>query len=727
MTDTPPPTDRSGDGDGEQPIRLLHVDPEAAVRERVGALAEEVAAPFEVVGVEAPAGAAGTAPDCVVADPFAPGAAWAALTEVVPDDVPVVLYTHTDPSDVPAEVADAADTLVQKGNGEEGRRFLLEKARWATDAADPGLEVTGEVDARALATERAEARGVYLLAADGAVLWASTPLADLFPTDRDAVDPETANLYDRLAVALAEAPSLLGDVVDLQGTDEALPAKLLPVPARGRTRYLLHSSYPVPEGARAARVAVFEDLTEAYRSRERRDLLERMVNSAQDGIYTLNANGRLGYVNRAMAEILGYAREDLEGKHASAVMAPGELKHGQEAIQRMLSDPEVDSIVHDMTFVTTDGEEVEVALHVTPLYGPDGDYAGILGVMRTITERKRREEELERYETIVQALGDPVYAVDGDGSFIYVNEAFEAATGYEAADVVGRPARLILDEEDGDRTHRRVLELIDSDGTDTATFEVTVQCADGDSFPAELNLTLLPRDGQYRGNAGVIRDITERKAREKRLEEFTSVVAHDLRSPISVGEGNLDLYRETGEEERLDRVGDALARMEELVEDLLELARQGQAIGETEPVEVSRAVAESWDRAPTTAATLELAEGLGTVRADRERLHQLLRNLFRNAVDHAGEAPTVTVGPLGGSRAEGRETGFYVADDGPGVPEADRERVFERGYSEAEGGTGFGLAIVDEIAAAHDWGVDVTESASGGARFEVRVPDQPPG
>jgi signal transduction histidine kinase len=79
-------------------------------------------------------------------------------------------------------------------------------------------------------------------------------------------------------------------------------------------------------------------------------------------------------------------------------------------------------------------------------------------------------------------------------------------------------------------------------------------------------------------------------------------------------------------------------------------------------------------------------------------------------VEHAGEDVTVTVGDLDG--------GFYVADDGPGIPESDRERVFETGYSTSDGGTGFGLEIVATVATAHGWDVRVTDAADGGARFE---------
>jgi len=93
-------------------------------------------------------------------------------------------------------------------------------------------------------------------------------------------------------------------------------------------------------------------------------------------------------------------------------------------------------------------------------------------------------------------------------------------------------------------------------------------------------------------------------------------------------------------------------------------------------------------------------------------MQQLLENLLRNAVEHGGDTVTITVGGL--------NDGFYFEDDGPGIPENERNNVFETGYSTAKGGTGFGLSIVKQIATAHGWEICVTEGSEGGARFEIR-------
>jgi signal transduction histidine kinase len=166
--------------------------------------------------------------------------------------------------------------------------------------------------------------------------------------------------------------------------------------------------------------------------------------------------------------------------------------------------------------------------------------------------------------------------------------------------------------------------------------------------------------------------------------------------------------------------------MDQIVDQTLALAREGQSVGDTEPLSLASMAEQSWQVIETTGAELRVEDDT-TVEADPERFQHLLENLYRNAVEHGSTSPpshahedgvehagsqvTVTVGPT--------EDGFYVADDGPGIPESDRENVFEPGHTTTSDGTGFGLAIVAEIVDAHRGDITVTEGRDGGARFEI--------
>ncbi|WP_281194410.1 GAF domain-containing protein [Halorubrum sp. F4] len=217
-----------------------------------------------------------------------------------------------------------------------------------------------------------------------------------------------------------------------------------------------------------------------------------------------------------------------------------------------------------------------------------------------------------------------------------------------------------------------------------------------------------------------------------RLEKFAGVVSHDLRNPLTVANGRLELLRGLidGEDahEQLDLVEDAHERMGELIDDLLELAREGRTVDDPEPVALAESATEAWRTVDTDGVTLEVETGDTTVHADPERLRTLLENLFRNSVEHGstesradpGPGVTVNVGTL--------SDGFFVADDGPGFDGVDPEEAMEYGVSSDDHGSGLGLAIVREIADAHGWRVTVDEDGAGsgteggdGARFQFRT------
>ncbi|WP_049937068.1 GAF domain-containing sensor histidine kinase [Haloplanus natans] len=232
-------------------------------------------------------------------------------------------------------------------------------------------------------------------------------------------------------------------------------------------------------------------------------------------------------------------------------------------------------------------------------------------------------------------------------------------------------------------------------------------------------------------------ELEERAAREKlerkneRLSEFASIVSHDLRNPLNIAQGQLELARETGAADHLTEADDALDRMERLVTDLLELARQGSVIESAAEVRLGDVADDAWASVATGDADL-VVESDGRVTADRERLQQLLENLFRNSVEHGSTSPrsqapddsvehgsdplTVRVGVI--------ERGFYVEDMGPGIPADERDAVFDRGYSTNDG-TGLGLTIVQAIAEAHGWSAAVVDGTDGGARFEFSGVDCP--
>lgn len=177
-----------------------------------------------------------------------------------------------------------------------------------------------------------------------------------------------------------------------------------------------------------------------------------------------------------------------------------------------------------------------------------------------------------------------------------------------------------------------------------------------------------------------------------------------------MAQGRLTLAQRQCDSEHLDEIESALDRMETLIEDVLTLSRLGTVIGDRESISLSAMVDDCWATVDSTDATLMTSIDR-TIEADESRLRQVFENLFRNAIEHGGDDVTVTIGAL--------PSGFYLEDDGPGIPEDARSEVFETGYSSRKEGTGFGLSIVKEIVNAHGWGIRLPADQQDGARFEI--------
>jgi signal transduction histidine kinase len=200
--------------------------------------------------------------------------------------------------------------------------------------------------------------------------------------------------------------------------------------------------------------------------------------------------------------------------------------------------------------------------------------------------------------------------------------------------------------------------------------------------------------------------------RNRRLDEFASIVSHDLRNPLNVAQGQLGLARDAEDqdaEERFDKVERAHDRMERLITEVLSFTRQGEEIYEPEWVRLSDIAKEAVEGTSLPKGQLKVDTNV-EIRGDRDRLRTVFENLFRNSVEHA-EGAKVEVG-------SNEDCVFYVEDDGPGIPPDEREHIFEGGYSTKDDGTGFGLSTVRRTAEVHGWFVRVVDGDNGGARFE---------
>jgi PAS domain S-box-containing protein len=355
------------------------------------------------------------------------------------------------------------------------------------------------------------------------------------------------------------------------------------------------------------------------------------------------------------------------------------------------------------------------------------------------TRGQTRDREIEEYETILETIPVGVFVLDEDADILRVNQkatelvGLDRETGLQMS-VPDLVADGIYGEDVMEPYTQLVQELLSASNEKTeGSFQFTAY-PNGEERIYEATLTLRPADEEFRGTIGVFRDITERLARQDRLEtqraqladrtaqlerqnerldEFASMVSHELRNPLNTAQGHLKLGRRKDDDEYFETAAGALDRMEAMIDDILTLTRQGKTVTDTEPVALDAVVRRSWQAIDAPRATLH-NDLEATILADPVRIRQLFENLFRNAVEHGGTDVTIQVGPLPeGAPETAPIEGFFVADDGPGIPEADRGTVFEKGFTTAPGGTGFGLSIVGSVAEAHGWRVEITESTVG--------------
>ena len=374
------------------------------------------------------------------------------------------------------------------------------------------------------------------------------------------------------------------------------------------------------------------------------------------------------------------------------------------------------------------GDETELQLTLgaaivtvsrSPIATDRGD--GHLLLLRDVTEQRRTER---RFRAMIENISDLITVVEYDGTVTYESPSVEDVLGYNRDELLGTRTLDRVHPNDRDDARERFADLAANPGR-KERFEYRVRHADGSWRTLEGVATNPEEDDLVDGIILVSRDVTEHRQREheleqtnEKLEQFAGVVSHDLRNPLNVLSGRAELAKETGELAHLEDVLNAADRMEAIIDDLLVLSRSGQTVDDPSSVSLAAVAAESWETVPAENATLEqtIPDDV-RVDADRDRLLNVFENLYRNAVEHGSTGDdhlTIRVGTLPSD-----DTAFYVEDDGRGIPEGEREAVFEHGYTTNDDGTGFGLSIVQDIVAAHGWTIDVTNSDAGGARFEI--------
>lgn len=449
------------------------------------------------------------------------------------------------------------------------------------------------------------------------------------------------------------------------------------------------------------------------------DSFERLFDAAPDAMLIVDPEGRIRLANDRVDELFGYAPSELEGEHIE-VLVPERLRDEHVAYRDGYFDEPIPRPMGaglDLSAQRMDGSTFPIDISLSPVTAGDDVYA--LATVRDISEQQTLQR---KYRSLLETMPDAVVVADSEsGEITEVNEAATVLFDRNRADLVGSHQVLLHPAGQSERYRELFERHVEADHAIVSKFpdgaDVLVETGDGTHIPVEINARVTQLDDRQ-VIVGVFRDISERRAQKRelerqldRVETLIKILSHDLRGPLNVAEGYLEEVRETTDSPMLGEVHDAHQRMEAIIDDVVIMLRNA-GNPEVEPVRLGPVATDCWSSIARDCYTLELVDD-AVIEADPKQLAHVFENLFRNAVTHAGEDVTVRVGVLA------VEEGFYVEDDGTGIPGEERADVFEPGFSTRPDGTGLGLIIVQEIAAFHDWDVAITESPAGGARFEV--------
>ncbi|WP_175529275.1 PAS domain-containing protein [Natronorubrum texcoconense] len=484
--------------------------------------------------------------------------------------------------------------------------------------------------------------------------------------------------------------------------------------------------------------------------------LQAVLDNALAAIYMRDPEGRYRYVNEQFEDLVGLTDEELLENQPTAVHEDEELIETIEAGDREALDAgeavkreeEVWIKNRRRTFVTTK----------VPLFEESGEPYAVYGIATEITEMKERERVLHSLNEVapqfMNASGPieisqiavktaqevldlpiaglcryddeenvlvPFTTTDQADALFEEKPVFQPGQGLAWEVFDSKEPQIVQDVASNPNVYNPETpirsEMILPLGEHGVLICGSLQHKRFDEYDHEFGTILAATTTSALTRADRERELKRRdrelERKNDRLNEFANVVAHDIRNPLTVAKGYLGLEREDQDSPHLETAEEGIDRTFEIVENLLSLARAGEQVGEVERVSVDDVSKQVWSMVCTDEARL-LVEDEVTVEGDQLRLTQLFENFFRNAIEHGGSDVTVRIGEL--ERAQG----FYVEDDGLGIPEEKRETLFaDQEIRDQDDQRRFGLAIISDILGAHDWEITVTESEDNGARFEI--------
>jgi two-component system sensor kinase FixL len=523
---------------------------------------------------------------------------------------------------------------------------------------------------------------------------------------------------------------------------------------RGRVR----SEQRLAEGSEALDREVSAHARTAEAERRAAERYRAVIDNAHDAIITIDSRGQIQTFNKAAERIFGYGEAEVRGRNVNCLM-PEPYSSAHDSYLSNYLNTGVAKIIgtgREVQARRKDGSIFPIDLSIGEMN--IASQRGFIGVIRDITDRREAERQLrdavERFRAVIDSAHDAIIAIDERGVVQTFNRGAERIFGYRSDEVVGRNVSMLMPQpyrgaHDGYLHNYLTTGVAKIIGTGR---EVEAQRKDGTIFPIDLSIGEM-RVADRRGFIGVIRDVTERRRAEKRVQDLTaelvhvsrlsamgqlsSALAHELNQPLSsimnyaeasrhllanldtpVPARILEMLEKTSGQ--ADRAGQIIRRLRGFVEKGV-VERSSESLAAV--VEEASILGGTGARVEGIETRLELAAGLPPIQIDKVQIQQVVVNLVRNAIEVLREVDRRGL-IIRTSRNDDRTQEVMVADTGPGIaPDVARE-LFKPFVTTKKGGMGIGLSISRSIVEAHGGRLWAEPNPGGGTIFRFTLPEQ---
>jgi PAS domain S-box-containing protein len=555
---------------------------------------------------------------------------------------------------------------------------------------------------------------------------------------------------DTLDTVLENAGSIAIVVLTGNGDEEAA----LDAVALGAQDYLIKGTANGETIVRSIRYAHERIRTEEDRRRSEARF-RALVENSSDGISLLDPEGYVHYCSPAISRILGYSVEEFIGINVFALMHPDDVMEGRRRFAAVLNGHAPLVAMPDLRYRHSDGTWRYLEVLRTNRLDDPAVHA-IVANFRDVTERRLAFDDAERlrrrYEVILNSIAEGVKGVNADGIVTFENAAAASMLGWEPHDVIGRIAHETIHHSHADgspyATEDCPILATLRDGVVRQVTDDIFWRKDGSSFAVEyVAAPKIDSRGEMHGVVVAFRDVTKQREMQRQVDQAIRVsslgrvaasVAHEFNNVLMSIQPFVELLqRQIGNDASSARplryISDGVKRGRMVSHQILRFASPAEP-------QLTDLDAGQWVRTFSEEARLALrdhaldmgpAESL-MIRADAAQLSQVMLNLVANARDASPAGSTITIGALRADEVpflrerlpEQRHFAvMFVRDRGPGIAPEVLEHMFEPLFTtKRSGGTGLGLAVVQQIISEHGGEVIVESIAGAGSTFFVVLP-----